>query len=764
MGLAPSHFPHSMVLCYNARGMVFLCAQAPLIRREGSGASARWWLWACAFLLLAGSAGARQAGAAEVVLLVADRLERADLWEHPGPNLARLRRESAVGLMSSRFLMSSLPESATVALGAGSYVQYEGSLRWRGGGDREDSAAFHLATGGSLPAGALYCRERERLSLYSNPGAPIGALGTALHAAKKRTACLGNADLPNRPGRAILSVLMDERGVVDTGDVGPATQVADPLAPGGMRVNVTAMASAFERVAPIADVVAIAFGDTARLAAVREDLSPMAYRLAHDAALNRLDALVGALRARLDPQRTAFFLVVPAPPVAPSPTEQTLTPLFVVGRGFGPGLLISATTRQPGCVANADVPATIAALVGAGPLPQGAGWPLSVMPHPDVAGRLRDLDEASRRVARWRFRIFWAWGALLIPAVFGWPILVGWGCRLGLGGQPANKWETWVAVLCATQLAALALPAADWLATFVPTASFGLYLLGLAGCVAVVAIGSWLLERTVKKIPAPTWIAVLTITSVLGDASFGSRRLWRMMVSCALTEGVRFYGVGNEVMGPMVALALVALAGAMPSRARASALVAGVVCAILSLGIGYPTVGANLGGGLSAAVALGTLATLLGEKRGWRFVAVPLAAAFGVGLVLTVADLWRPPEAMSHIGRAVRSLQTGGWEWFGAVVERKAKLNEILMRRTRLASLYFGALPVLLAVALRPPEGVHFTHAQMRPLLVAGVVGSVAALLLNDSGVIAGGLMLAFLLAGAGYLELGERQRCVCWP
>ena len=132
-------------------------------------------LAACCVLSLAAPA---RAGAARAVLLVADRLERADLWESTGPNLARLRAESAAGLVCTRFLLSGLPESATVALGAGSWVQYEGSERWRGGGSPEDAAAFRVDTGSTLPPGALYCRERERLSLYSNaearPGACLG--------------------------------------------------------------------------------------------------------------------------------------------------------------------------------------------------------------------------------------------------------------------------------------------------------------------------------------------------------------------------------------------------------------------------------------------------------------------------------------------------------------------------------------------------------------------------------------------------------------
>ena len=175
---------------------------------------------------------------------MADRLERADLWEHPGPSLARLRREAASGLICTRFMLSSLPESAYVALGAGSWVQYEGSVRWRGGGDLEDAAAFWVATGRPLPRGALYCRERERLSLYSNAEARPGALGEALRHAGKHTACIGNADLLRWPRRQLLALLMDARRGLD-GRRGPGTLAVAPDLPGGVCVDVPATVAAF---------------------------------------------------------------------------------------------------------------------------------------------------------------------------------------------------------------------------------------------------------------------------------------------------------------------------------------------------------------------------------------------------------------------------------------------------------------------------------------------------------------------------------------
>lgn len=719
---------------------------APPARRLPLRRALRLLVACCALLLLLPP----RARAAQVVLVVADRLERADLWEYPGPNLARLRREAASGLICTRFMLSSLPESAYVALGAGSWVQYEGSVRWRGGGDLEDAAAFWVATGRPLPRGALYCRERERLSLYSNPEARPGALGEALRNAGKRTACIGNADLPRWPRRQLLALLMDTRGVVSMGDVGPGTLAVAPDAPGGVCVDVPATVAAFERVAKRADVVAIEFGDTSRLAACQDEMLPEAAAAARAAALARLDTLVGALRARIDPGQTTFILLSPAPPVAPSATEQVLTPLFIVGTGWGHGLLRSATTRRPGLVANADLPVTLAGLLGAGALPGATGAPLSVVPEPDPGAYLRWMDERTRRVARLRFRVFRSWAVLIGPAVFLGPLLLG----LRAVRRRAPAWAE--AAVRGVQICALSLPAGALLVSGFAADTLGEYLLRLAVGVGVVAASAGSLGRVVPRVRPPAWIAALTLCVLIGDITQGSWRILGGMVSYALTEGARFYGIGNEMFGIALGLALVGMATLQPLLGPRAPAMTALLGAILTVTFGYSGLGANFGGGLTAAFTLAVAAGVMAGWRGARLIAAPALALVAAAAAIVCLDLLRPLEAMSHVGRAALQAQVGGMPWLTALIARKAHMNEVLIGRTSATRLFFMALPVLLAVSQRPPTPVRAVAIQLRPLLLAGVTGSVAAFLLNDSGIIAGGLMLAFVTVGAGYLALSD--------
>jgi hypothetical protein len=112
---------------------------------------------------------------------------------------------------------------------------------------------------------------------------------------------------------------------------------------------------------------------------------------------------------------------------------------------------------------------------------------------------------------------------------------------------------------------------------------------------------------------------------------------------------------------------------------------------------------------------------------------------------------------MSHVGRALAGVHQGGFAWALEVLARKAQLNEILMHRSSLTGLFFAAIPVLLALGLRPPRVLEpLLPPAVRPLLVAGPLSGLAAFFLNDSGIVAGGLLLAFVLTGAGYLALRE--------
>ena len=111
-----------------------------------------------------------------------------------------------------------------------------------------------------------------------------------------------------------------------------------------------------------------------------------------------------------------------------------------------------------------------------------------------------------------------------------------------------------------------------------------------------------------------------------------------------------------------------------------------------------------------------------------------LAAAVAAVCVLAAFDYARPPSRQTHLGRFVGEVLHGG-AW--TVVRRKAVADFDLLTHSVLTLL----VPVLVVAAIilvRRPPGVlrvAFEHVPvLRPTLIAVLVMSVVASVVNDSG------------------------------
>jgi hypothetical protein len=234
---------------------------------------------------------------------------------------------------------------------------------------------------------------------------------------------------------------------------------------------------------------------------------------------------------------------------------------------------------------------------------------------------------------------------------------------------------------------------------------------------------------------------------IAADALTGGRLASTSLLGHSAVLGARYYGIGNELMGVLVGSAAVAGAGlsgmTWPSAAAA---------AIAMIMLGHPRIGANFGGMVSAAVTSAVIATLAarrlplsaGSTRLRRGRLVTLAgvclAALGGSAALILWDA-HSPEA-SHIGRAWRAFtqRDGGSGQLAAIVARKLAMNIRLLRYTAWTQVLIAFLAILGAMA----AGAHGVFQRFRrdrrslyDALMGGLAGALAAMAVNDSGVVA---------------------------
>jgi hypothetical protein len=180
-----------------------------------------------------------------------------------------------------------------------------------------------------------------------------------------------------------------------------------------------------------------------------------------------------------------------------------------------------------------------------------------------------------------------------------------------------------------------------------------------------------------------------------------------------------------------------------------------------------PTAGANAGGAVAAGVGfVGT----------WFFLRFPdispgrlllcLLAGFLLALLCLLAfnglgHGGSAGSASSHVGKALTAAGDGEWEMLQALAVRKLETNWRLIRHSIWTKVVATSLLVSFSVQLLPGSGER--ERRLRPEWTAGFRGilaaSVAALLFNDSGIVAAATAIVYLVVPMLILRLAPDKR-----
>jgi hypothetical protein len=243
-------------------------------------------------------------------------------------------------------------------------------------------------------------------------------------------------------------------------------------------------------------------------------------------------------------------------------------------------------------------------------------------------------------------------------------------------------------------------------------------------------------------------------------------------VSCDQITGIRYYGLGNEYMGFLIACSLIGplllmrRANHDPKDAtapmRAYVLPMAVWFAVMAFVIGYPRFGANVGGLLTAIPAFGTaIMVLMGVRIRARHVLGLLALAF-VGVAgCAVVDIMSPGIGGSHLGRSIELARIYGWDWLGYLIGGKILMHLGILRLPQTYYPILCSIPFLVMYGGRMKTEmaeVGKTDLLYRVGVPAVLAAMVTAFLFNDSGVVPASFIMAVFVLTVQYLRLTEGQ------
>jgi hypothetical protein len=679
-------------------------------------------------------------------LVVIDRIGLSDLLHADTPYMDFLMGKGGIALMTTNTGGSRSQRDAYLTMGAGTRVAASDRtpLGFHAGEVFNGNAAgdlFLQITGVYPPEGAIInlgFAQAVRINSQRPYTVTIGALGTALRDAGLRCAVIGNCDTPGENKRYLASFLMDDQGLVPKGCVDKSLLITDHRRPFGICNDYNKLMQAVDEFWSTTDVFAIQLGDTSRAEDFRYEATDSMNEQYKRTALEESDAFIGKLIQRMNWERDRILVVTPLGPAKELSENNRLTPVIMAGKGFTKGLLSSGSTKRAGIVTNLDISATI----------------LSGYQIPRYGGQLGS-------------RVFSTTESMGIQE------LLNYNQRLKeVNNQRSYLLKSYVVVL-------VILLAASLLSIF-----FNRKLLSLAGVFLqfIMAVpASYLLlplfhQTTYLGSLVLSWVLAMTVTGLIGlwkqntffkigfmcagtaillivDQLTGANLISYSPLGYDIISGARFYGIGNEYMGILI--------GAVCTGTGISSEIWSkkgkpesiwftfpifTVCLVV---LSHPGLGANVGGTISIAAAFASHLILnwQGKIRLRHLITVGAVTALFVA-VLFLFDNSRPVDSQSHMGQTVSLIRENGIREFFLIVKRKIEMNIRLFQYTIWTRVFLLSLISIVLLLFRP-VGIFRDIAKKHPYFVkgiaSGVIGCIAALLANDSGVVAAGTSMIFI-------------------
>lgn len=553
----------------------------------------------------------------------------------------------------------------------------------------------------------------------------LGSLGTAFFQAGVPIRALGNSDGEDLARWAAV-VSMDQLGRVFTGEIGKGELVKDPQYPFGVRTDYAKLEKQILQARE--PLVVVDLGDPYRYDRYQEHLWPTQRKeLGERIFAEARDFVQNVARGR-SPE-TVFLVVSPYPGEQVAAQGLWLTPVFCLG--LAEGLLISGTTRWPGLITNMDVAPTILELLGIAHDQPFIGRSATIQTISAPQARVQETGEQIVAVATRR-------GLVLRVVIIGQIVL--YSCVLVsliihhlLPPKLVRFGQSLLILFLLMPLVLLLWSAGTWL---------------VVGIILMAVILDQIIEDPLPKVGL---ISLATVVAIASDVLRGS---WLMRFSYLGYDpigGARFYGLGNEFMGIFVGATILSWAvfcQKLKLGSSARALGGLVVFGLALMIIGAPMLGTNVGGAICGVFAFGsTWLAFREQKIGWRgLFSLAIALALILALLILV-DQAQPTTEQSHIGQTVLLFRRDGFRALWLIIVRKLAMNFKLLRYSIWSKALIGAIVAMGASFIWPSKFI-FWLRKTHPLISKGiggvVIGSVAAFVFNDSGVVAAATCLYF--------------------
>lgn len=570
-----------------------------------------------------------------------------------------------------------------------------------------------------------------------------GILGGLLYNEKIRSKVFGNNDSDKKYRLAPL-ITMNKEGI-SFGNIGEETLNRDSTRPYGIKTNYNFLIDKWEE-SKKEEISLVVFdlGDLYRLDQYKNYMNTEQVKQVKEEILFEIGGFINYFNKSINSDQT---LIVFSPMVNKKSVEnkELLAPIWIYNKDNSGNTLISSTTRREGIVANIDIAPTIMNLLTDNETyQQMQGHDLKVI-YTDI-DFYKMLDNVFNiydiRPEVLSNYILYQILILIIAIVF---LFKKNKCRLD-----------WLKILL---LSTLFLPLLMLVtAKSVPNNPY-MYLFILI----LISIVLGLIFIHFKPVTAFLILGLATYIALTVDIIFGCQMLKCSVLGYDPVIGARYYGIGNEYMGIYIGSTLLFISTLLESKKNNYLLFISAIILISTVFIlAFPTLGTNAGGVLAIIATIIVFFLKEINISLWKKCIIFSLILFLLLVVFIICNLIVVGENQSHIGNALNQIIEGNYSSIFQTIKRKITMNIKLIHASSWSKIMFTAIISLIAISLRPKTKFNSNLKIKYPHMFIGFlsvfVGSVTALCVNDSGIVAASTMIIYVVVPMFYLYFNNKQ------
>jgi len=700
-------------------------------------------------------------------LVVIDRISLTDLIKTNTPHIDSILEIGGLALMTTNTGGSRSQKDAYLTMGTGARVA--ASDRSPYGfqvdeivlGTRAGDLYLQL-TGNKPPEGAIVnlgFPQSVRMNNKRPYTVTIGALGAALEKAGIRCAVIGNCDIPGEYKRYLVSLMMNENGIVPAGCIDGSFLISDSRRPFGIRTDYDRLIQIVNQLWDSIDVFAIQLGDTSRAEDFRHFAVDEMNEYYKMTAVKESDAFVGKLLKRLNLKRDVIIIVTPLGPADDLAENNRLTPVIIAGKGYAKGLLSSASTQKAGIITNLDIGATILSFYNILPYSGQIGSKIYSTGTKMELNELLEYNKRLKDVHNQRASLLRSYVAVLII------LLSASLLSIILLRKYTAQAGVFLYFIMSVPIAYLLMPLFHR-----PAYVFNLVLSWLLAASFTGFIYIWK-QNTFKKIST---ICAIIVFLLFIDQLTGEKMISLSPLGYDIISGARFYGIGNEYMGIIIGAACIWEGSVRElwsmKKSYTSVWFIFPIFLLAVIMLAHPMLGANVGGTISllSASASYILLNWQGKIKLRHMITVGIMTAVFI-TVLFLLDNSRPANIQTHMGQTVSLIRNNGVMELFLIIKRKIEMNIKLIRYTIWTRVFLLSL-LSIALLMFRPVGILRTVSDKHPFffkgIIAGIIGCITALIVNDSGIVAAGTSMIYTAPSAILVVidyLPDKENKILW-